>query len=107
MVDPSKMCNRHLLGEHVEIHMILGSINKRRNLGGFLEKGLIQPTLIKERHDALTREMISRGYKHKTPINKNPDISYLGSLAFTEVDRKASYSNLLDRCPRCRDISKK
>ncbi len=105
MVEPTKMCDRHLLGEHVEIHMILGSINKKRNLKGFLEKRLIQPSSLKERHDALILEIISRGYRHGSPIYEDPDLSYLGNLAFTEVDIEASYKELLVRCRNCRNLS--
>ena len=27
-VDPKLMCNKHLLGEHVEMHMFFGTIQK-------------------------------------------------------------------------------
>ena len=36
MVDPKKMCRKHLLGEHVEIHMMVGTLLKGRSIDGFL-----------------------------------------------------------------------
>jgi hypothetical protein len=37
LVDPKKMCRQHLLGEHCEHHMMLGSIRKKKNIDGFEE----------------------------------------------------------------------
>lgn len=34
MVDPATMCDRHLLGEHAEIHMAIGTIAKGRSVAG-------------------------------------------------------------------------
>ncbi|MEZ0346180.1 MAG: pyrimidine dimer DNA glycosylase/endonuclease V, partial [Infirmifilum sp.] len=29
MVPPSIMCDRHLLGEHVELHMLVGALRRK------------------------------------------------------------------------------
>jgi hypothetical protein len=39
MVWPELMCRKHLLGEHVEIHMLLGALNKGHRVQGFINKG--------------------------------------------------------------------
>ncbi len=62
MVDPKKMCRKHLLGEHVEIHMMVGTLLKGRSIDGFLERGLLEPQSARIRHDALAAEMQARGY---------------------------------------------
>ncbi len=36
MVDPTIMCRNHLLGEHVEIHMFVGTIDQGQSVRGFL-----------------------------------------------------------------------
>jgi hypothetical protein len=67
MIDPKYMCRKHLLGEHVEIHMIIGAIKKNKNLQGFFDKKLIEINSIITRHDELVFEMIKRGYNHNSP----------------------------------------
>ena len=52
MVAPGKMCRKHLLGEHVEIHMLAGSLLKGRSIGGFLADGLLEPQSMRARHAA-------------------------------------------------------
>ena len=41
MVDPKIMCRKHLLGEHVEHHMFVGTINKRISIVGYLRDNLL------------------------------------------------------------------
>lgn len=104
MLDPGKMCDRHLLGEHVEIHMLAGSIRKRRSLDGFLRERIIEPVSLKVRHDAIVKEMARRGFRHQSEIPSQPDISYLGEKSGTSVDRVASRRDLRSRCSRCRSL---
>jgi hypothetical protein len=68
MVNPKRMCRKHLLGEHVELHMLLGSLRKNRSIQGFLDAGLLQPQAVNQRHEALVEEMEARGYKHSSPL---------------------------------------
>ena len=53
MVDPERMCSQHLLGEHNEIHMLIGSLSRKKNVSGFLMKRIIEPGSIRTRHDAI------------------------------------------------------
>lgn len=105
MVDPAKMCRRHLLGEHNEIHMLIGSISRKKNLSGFLKNHLIEPLSVKTRHDELAEEMIRRGYSHKSPIDSIPDLEYLGKSSRTKVDSEKNYRELVNRCEICRLIA--
>lgn len=101
MVDPKVMCRKHLLGEHVEIHMFVGSMNRGTNIYGFLKKRLIETTAIISRHEELVVEMKRRGYAHKSPL---PEIMpYPKSWDEVKVDRQASMVEILRRCQSCRD----
>ena len=42
MVEPKKMCRKHLMGEHVEIHMLIGSMRKGKSIKGFIDNGLLE-----------------------------------------------------------------
>lgn len=96
------MCREHLLGEHVEIHMLAGSLAMKRNLQGFLKRGLIEPSSLKTRHDELALEMERRGFRHSSPIVSLPDSSYLGEIHERVVDSRKSREELISRCRKCR-----
>lgn len=96
MVEPSLMCRKHLLGEHVELHMLVGTLNRGKSIGGFLEKGLLEPQNIQDRHDALVVEMRKRGYKHNSPL-PNFQTEYQG-----RVDVNKSLEDLKSRCKDCK-----
>ena len=76
MLTPRILCRKHLMGEHVEHHMFVGSVNKHRRLDGFVRNNLVEPKKFQERHQALVEEMEARGYNHKSPLPEC-DISYL------------------------------
>ncbi len=96
-VDPSVLCRKHLLGEHLEMHMFAGALRKGRSLQGYIDGGLVDVHRIPSRHDALVREMEVRGYKHSTPIPR--DIEYPIAAG---LDLMQSLCDLLERCPECR-----
>lgn len=85
-IDPSRMCRQHLLGEHVELHMIVGSLNKGRSLEGYYATGLVDTDLIVSRHEALVTEMTARSMRHKSPL---PEFSnpHRGSIVGSPVER--------------------
>lgn len=94
-VDPKVMCNRHLLGEHVEMHMFVGTIKRGTSLRGYIDGGLVETHLIDMRHDELAREMIRRGMNHKSPIE------HLYPPAMGRIDRAGNLRELASRCPEC------
>ncbi|MEA2015483.1 MAG: pyrimidine dimer DNA glycosylase/endonuclease V [Actinomycetota bacterium] len=102
-VDPKILCNKHLLGEHLEMHMFAGCIKKKISLKGYCNNKLVRMDLLKKRHYILADEMISRGMKHNSPM---PEIDYL-SLKYGEIDIKANLDELISRCPACRKIFNK
>jgi hypothetical protein len=89
------MCRKHLLGEHVEIHMLAGTLTKGNSIKGFLDKGLLMPQAMQSRHQALVEEMNKRGYTHKSPL---PEVIH--SIVGV-VNVMKSTLELRRRCPEC------
>ena len=40
-INPEKLCKNHLLGEHVEMHKLVGNLTKGRSVQGYIYLGLI------------------------------------------------------------------
>ena len=70
-LNPKQMCDKHLLGEHLEMHMFVGAIKKGKSIKGFITTGLVRVYEIQNRHDQLANEMIGRGMNHKAPLSFN------------------------------------
>ena len=98
-VNPELLCRKHLLGEHVEMHMFMGTIAKGRSIGGYLENKLVNPAMIRYRHDQLAYEMVKRGYNHQSPLTKPALI-----LPFREINVVANMAELARRCPECKRL---
>lgn len=108
MVDPSIMCRKHLLGEHVELHMFVGAMQHNKNLIGYFKDGLLEVDGIIERHNVIVQEMENRGYKHKSPITMEHLVNagwrwYLQEyVGFWSIDKDKSLRELINRCDECR-----
>lgn len=100
MVKPEKMCRNHLLGEHKELHQLIGSLNKGRSVEGHVMKGQIEIHSIKKRHKELVQEMIKRGYKHFSPLKKFKDYR-AGKVNISENEKE-----LIRRCRACKELLK-
>lgn len=99
MVDPRVMCRQHLLGEHVEIHMFVGAINKGTSMDGYLSTNMLEPSALARRHDELVAEMLRRGYRHQSDLaDYHIPADWLGIT----IDRKAAAAELFRRCAICR-----
>lgn len=97
------LCNKHLCGEHVEMHMFMGTISKRVSLAGYVSRGLIEPARIVERHDALVAEMIKRYMNHKSPIVVCEQLDVvIKRFPNAHVDVEANLVELSRRCEECR-----
>jgi len=97
-VEPGTMCRKHLLGEHVEMHMFAGCIRKGKSLSGYIHKGLVDTRLIRRRHDKLAEEMERRGYRHYSPLE------YEDRIHEGHVDMDGSERDLRARCAECREM---
>ena len=96
LVDPAGMCRQHLLGEHVELHMLVGTLERGKSIQGFIDGGLIDTSKINERHSELAVEMMFRGYKHKSHL-KTIRVDPVG-----HVDVESNFEELHRRCDDCK-----
>lgn len=103
MLPPEMLCDKHLLGEHGEIHKFRHTFVKHYKIDGRMSPIVqIEPARMATRHDELAEEMTRRGMNHKSPYEL-PGISYLDPRQrFGKVDRAVSFNDLIDRCDRCK-----
>jgi hypothetical protein len=97
MVNPRIMCRQHLLGEHAEIHMFIGTINRRKSVRGYLEKGLLEVHNLYNRHEELVREMKRRKYNHYSELNEKWKIVENAGI----IAKKKNLIELINRCSKC------
>lgn len=95
LVNPKLLCRKHLLGEHVESHMFVGTILKKKSLDGYFRNRLLEVHNLKRRHQELVQEMTARGYNHKSKL------PYFRSWKEGYVDRKGNIKELTRRCKEC------
>lgn len=107
MVNPKILCQKHLCGMHLELHMFVGSIKKGVSMKGFIENDLLEPTSIKQCHESISNEMLRRGYNHRSLLD-DKDVQYaLQSLnekyLYHKIDQQNSLNELINRCPKCKE----
>jgi len=106
MGDPLTMCRNHLLGEHKELHQLIGQLRKKLGVTGYIHKNCIEVSSITSRHDALVREMERRGYRHLSPVPDQSEIDriteYLPEMERAYViDKDFSDRDRYGRCCNC------
>jgi len=97
MVNPKLMCSQHLRGEHLETHMMAGSIKKGISVKGYIAKGLMEPHNIRKRHDEVVKELLERGrFNHQKPF---PEF-----VPFEDgcINAEENVKELARRCERCK-----
>lgn len=102
MVPPHLLCRKHLLGEHVEMHMFGGSVEKGIRMDGYIQGGLLDPSQLAQRHDALAAEMIARGYRHMSPLPESWSTTMASRYKAEEVSVESNLNELSRRCVECR-----
>lgn len=95
-VNPRLMCRKHLLGEHVEMHMFIGTIMNGKSVQGYLDNQLVEMHNIWKRHEELVREMKRRGYNHNSPL------ANCVKVEAGYVDVRDNIEELKRRCKDCR-----
>lgn len=98
LVNPKGMCTQHLLGEHVELHMFVGTINKGMSLGGYVANRLVDSTKIVSRHSELVQEMERRKMNHASPLR--PFVDPMVGKDCIPVEW--AYTELFKRCAHCK-----
>jgi hypothetical protein len=71
-LEPAVLCDRHLLGEHRELHGIWSIlVNGKRGYARHPETLRWQGRLaaLFARHEALVAEMDRRGFRHRSPLD--------------------------------------
>lgn len=97
-VPVATLCRRHLLGEHVEMHMFAGSLRRGRSIAGHVVLGQVEPHNIQKRHDVLAQEMLQRGYRHNSPLQA-PVMAQWGRVSVVD-----NLAELRRRCVDCRAL---
>jgi hypothetical protein len=104
MVEPKLMCRQHLLGEHLELHMFVGSLKRGIKLDGFVDSNCLEIIKLESRHDDIVSEMTRRGYSHNSPlpsIDKDWLANQSDRVISSRVDAEESLKLLLSRCSDC------
>lgn len=104
MCDPKIMCRQHLLGEHNECHMFLGTLRKKISINGYIQNDLLEPLSLKSRHDELAEEAIRRGYNHTSPLDFSDEVifEHLTDIQIShKIDKDNSLLLLVTRCNQC------
>lgn len=103
LLDPSLLCRDHLLGEHNELHKLVGGIRNHPHgkaiADGQAAKGNIDTSLIDDRHRQLAAELDRRGYDHDSPL-KYGDEEYQAGVG--AIDIEVNRGDLRQRCADCR-----
>jgi hypothetical protein len=95
-VNPEGMCNQHLLGEHVECHMFVATLNKKKSVKGYLKNGLLEIHNLKKRHNELVKEMKKRGMNHKS------NLPWYKRIKLGKVNPSKNRIELNKRCKKCK-----
>lgn len=98
LVPTNLLCRNHLLGEHKELHQLIGSINHNKSIKGYVDLNLVQTNKIISRHTELVEELQRRKYNHKSPLPNFND----PNLGFVDPDK--NLKELCERCPECRKL---
>lgn len=113
-VKPSEMCDKHLRGEHGELHKLMGSMwcandnghpRKRQHensIRGLLREGFLDLRLVRQRHDLLTSEAAMRGRSWDSPLLTSPVKRWSYELIrHNGHDNERDRNDLRARCPEC------
>lgn len=105
MINPKLLCDKHLLGEHGEMHKFIPTFRKGYRVDKrFSPVVQIQFKGYHERHEALAMEMLDRGMNHKSPLPELPDFKAIYPQYYEEtVDISNSTEDLIMRCERCKE----
>jgi len=104
MVNPKIMCNKHLLGEHCELHMFVGTLRLGINIEGYIKNNLLEPLSILQRHTELVQEMECRGMNHCSPLEVPAYIieRLSDEIRCYTIKREDALAELIRRCKDCR-----
>ena len=104
MLNPTLFCRQHLLGQHSELHSLLGTLKKKLKVSGYIKSNCLEITAIQWYHNQCVEELLKRNYKHHTPIGNIPDeiLEWYSIYLPIKVDQQKSLNLLLSRCSQCK-----
>lgn len=104
MISPKLLCDKHLIGEHGELHKFLPSFRKGYSVNGrFIPDIQIQFQGYFERHEEIVEEMKKRNFNHKSPLKDIPDFKSIYPKWYNKiVDKNKSIRDLIERCLNCK-----
>lgn len=105
MLPPECLCNKHLLGEHGEIHKHRHVFVQGHSIANRIKyPAQIVPLQMESRHKELAREMWKRGMEHKSSYSL-PDLmgKYNPLQLAAIVNIKFNIEDLSSRCSECQD----
>lgn len=103
MIDPKLLCRQHLLGEHYELHKLVGHLRKGRSINGYLLRRFLDPSSIYERHQALEAELRRRGGNPHSPLAEAECRAFGEWYGAVAIDPGQSMSDLSGRCVQCKE----
>jgi hypothetical protein len=72
-IPPNRLCSKHLLGEHTELHAIWNILTQgKKGYSSHPETKRWKLRALFHVHEEIVREMLARGYNHKSPLDKTP-----------------------------------
>lgn len=74
-IHPGRLCRKHLLAEHRELHGLWNILTKHDGKGGYSRhpetlRWVGKTAALYKRHKLLIKEFSYRGYQHCSPLNK-------------------------------------
>ena len=75
-ISPKKLCSKHLVAEHRELHGLWNILTKHKGKGGYSRhpetlRWVGKTKALYNRHEELIKEFSERNFKHHTPLDKN------------------------------------
>jgi hypothetical protein len=105
MLPVETLCQKHLLGEHGEIHKHRHNFEKKHSITGRISPIVqIEPLKMTESHDDIAFEMKRRGLNHNSEYIYMPSLDYLSDAERNaKVNRDISKQALHERCKICKE----
>jgi len=103
-IPPERLCRRHLLGEHAEIHAIWSVLTEGKSGYSRHPETLRWAGRLKAlylRHEAVAREIARRGMRHASPLDRTKATGSSRQDRFVDSPRAQREILRRKRC-RCR-----
>lgn len=103
-IAPKKLCNKHLFGEHRELHAIFSILtNNKKGYRNHPEtkRWVGKLKALYQRHEKLVKEIKRRKYNHQSPLNKKLALGKLKQDEFvnTKSEQKIILKHKDCDCP--------